>query len=687
MRKGTLMALMVIFSALFTEAQIVAPCGQAHAMDDYFNAHPEHRLIRDDAVRYLNERTKEMAAQRGGGMTVYTIPVVFHVIHNYGTENISDEQILDGLAILNRDYRRQNSDTSVVVDAFDQLVADIGIEFKLATKDPDGNCTSGITRTVSDLTSVGDQSVKDLIMWPRNNYLNIWVVQNANGAAGYSQLPPNVAGNWGATTDGIVVRSDYVGATGTSSVQRSRTLTHEAGHWLNLKHTWGDGNEPAVASNCDMDDDVDDTPLTMGWTTCNLTGATCGSPIDNVQNYMEYSYCSRMFTFGQADRMRAALTSSVAQRNQLITASNLAITGVTSPALCVADFDVDRTIICVGDSIVFNDNSYNYPTSWTWDFGDGQTLSGVDALVNQNPVHYYSTPGTYTVSLTVANSTGSLTKIKSNLIRVFDSPGQMQVLTEGFESWPNADMWAVYNQYGDPGFNMTTTASASGDQCLRLLNGNTDIIDGRDELISIPFDFAGQDSIVISYKWAFAQKTTNTNDRFRISGTSDCGNNWGLLKIHQGVSNLPTAPDNDGNFVPTADQWAENTIVLTNLSYMSEQFQVKFEFVGKGGNHFYLDDINIFTPGGTSVGTISPNTQMFLFPNPTEDAMQMQIESWQQGQYELEMRDATGRIVWTMSTMFSAGEHRLTIPQQPSGLYMISLKGEKETIVKRAIFK
>jgi PKD repeat protein len=222
-----------------------------------------------------------------------------------------------------------------------------------------------------------------------------------------------------------------------------------------------------------------------------------------------------MFTFGQADRMRAALTSSVAQRNQLITASNLAITGVTSPALCVADFDVDRTIICVGDSIVFNDNSYNYPTSWTWDFGDGQTLSGVDALVNQNPVHYYSTPGTYTVSLTVANSTGSLSKIKSNLIRVFDSPGQMQVLTEGFESWPNADMWAVYNQYGDPGFNMTTTASASGGQCLRLLNGNTDIIDGRDELISIPFDFAGQDSIVISYKWAFAQKTTNTNDKSR----------------------------------------------------------------------------------------------------------------------------------------------------------------------------
>lgn len=681
------MTAMVIFSGMMGWSQAVQPCGQSGLLDTYFSQHPEDRVLRDEAARFLDERTQLMGQERGGGMTVYTIPVVFHVVHNYGTENISDDQILDGLAILNRDFRRQNSDTVVVVDAFDQLVADVGIEFKLATKDPDGNCTSGITRTVSDLTTVGDQGVKDLIMWPRNRYLNIWVVQNANGAAGYSNLPPNVAGNWGATTDGIVVRSDYVGSIGTSNVQRSRTLTHESGHWLNLMHTWGDSNEPALATNCDIDDGVDDTPLTIGWTTCNLNGATCGSALDNVQNYMEYSYCSRMFTLGQADRMRAAITSSVAQRNQLITASNLALTGVTNPALCVADFEVDRTVICVGDSIVFNDNSYNYPTTWTWDFGDGETLTGVDPLVHKNPVHYYNTPGTYNVTLTVSNTTGSLTKVKNSLIRVFAAPGQIQTLTEGFETWPNNDMWAVYNQNGDVGYTMTNTTSASGDQCLRLLNGNTDIIDGRDELISIPFDFSGQDSIIISYKWAFAQKSTNTNDRFRISGSADCGNNWALLKIHQGVSNLPTAPDNDGNFIPTADQWSSNTVVLTNLSYMSENFQVKFEFVGKGGNHFYLDDINIFTPGGTAVGTITPTTQVFLYPNPSEDEMQMQLELWQQGQYDIEMWDATGRKVWNNHVMFSAGEHRVSLPQQPSGLYMITLKSEKETIVKRAIFK
>ncbi len=688
MRKRFLLSAMMALVMTSQYAQQVKPCAQAHQMDGYFLSHPQDRQLRDDAARLLENRTKEIAADRGSNMTIYTIPVVFHVVHNYGTENISDEQILDGLSILNRDFRKMNPDTAVVVDAFDQLVADIGIEFKLASKDPDGNCTSGITRTVSDLTSVGDQGVKDLIMWPRNKYLNIWIVQDANGAAGYSNLPPNVAGNWGAGTDGIVVRSDYVGSIGTSSSLHSRTLTHETGHWLNLMHTWGDSNDPAVAANCDMDDGVTDTPNTMGWTTCNLNGATCGSPLDNVQNYMEYSYCSRMFTLGQADRMRAAITSSVASRNQLITASNLAATGVTNPALCVADFDADRTIICVGDSVVFNDNSYNAPTSWNWNFGDGVTLSGVDPLIHQNPVHYYTTSGTYNVTLTVSNSTGSLIKVKNNMIKVFDAPGQMQVISEGFETWPNDATWGVFNQYGDEGFIATSAASASGTKSLMLQNGNTTIVDGRDELVSIPFDFTGQDSIIISYKWAFAQKTTNTNDRFRISGSSDCGNNWGLLKIHQGVSNLPTAPDTDGNFVPTADQWMQNTIILTNLNYMTDHFQVKFEFVGKGGNHFYLDDINVYTPGGTGISELDAQMNAFLFPNPSQQEMKLQLDMPNAEMVDIQLLDATGRSVWNQSeTWMNKGENLFSIPQQAAGLYVLRVKNQKGTLVKRAIFK
>ena len=111
-----------------------------------------------------------------------------------------------------------------------------------------------------------------------------------------------------AEEDGIVIQHNYTGSIGTSNAYRSRTLTHEVGHWLNLRHPWGNSNNPGLAENCDEDDLVDDTPNTMGWTSCVLEGTTCGS-LDNVQNYMDYSYCGRMFTLGQKDRMRAAALS------------------------------------------------------------------------------------------------------------------------------------------------------------------------------------------------------------------------------------------------------------------------------------------------------------------------------------------------------------------------------------------
>ncbi|MFM9004268.1 MAG: M43 family zinc metalloprotease, partial [Flavobacteriales bacterium] len=253
----------IALCSFWSWSQEIHPCGQVRAMGDFFSRHPEERAIARAAKAQLDEETRLSSQNRGGGMTIYTIPVVFHIVHNNGTENIDNTQIYDAVNILNRDFRLQNADTMSIVDAFDQLAADIGIEFRLATKDPNGNCTNGITRTVSDLTYLGDDQVKDLIMWPRNKYLNVWVCQAANGAAGYTNLPENVAGIWGAGNDGIMMRSDYIGSIGTSTTSRSRTLTHEVGHWLNLMHTWGDSNEPGLASNCDMDDEVDDTPNTI----------------------------------------------------------------------------------------------------------------------------------------------------------------------------------------------------------------------------------------------------------------------------------------------------------------------------------------------------------------------------------------------------------------------------------------
>ena len=682
--------LVMIFTSLMSWSQEIQPCGQVRAMGDFFKRHPEERAMAEAARAQLAEYTREFAQNRGGGMTIYTIPVVFHIIHNNGTENIDNAQVYDAIQVLNRDFRLQNADTMSIVDAFDQLAADIGIEFRLATKDPNGNCTNGITRTVSDLTYVGDGQVKDLIMWPRNKYMNVWVCQAANGAAGYTNLPVNVNGNWGAANDGIVMRSDYVGSIGTSSNSRSRTLTHEVGHWLNLMHTWGDSNEPGLASNCDMDDQVDDTPNTIGWTTCNLLGASCGSALDNVQNYMEYSYCSRMFTLGQADRMRAALTSSVAQRNQLITASNLLNTGITNPNLCDVNFTSQKVVVCAGDSVGFIDLSYNAPSQWNWNFGDGTTLSGNEPLQHQNPFHTYNTAGIYNVVLTASNSTGSMTETKNAMITVFE-PGSLALpIWDGFEEPQiNGGRWVRWNEQGDEGFVISSNASFTGNQSLYLQNVSVDVLGTKDAIISAPFELSNEDTAYVSFKWAWANRTDNTNDVLRISASTNCGETWTVLRTKQGVSNLPTAPDNNGNFIPTGpDQWDSDVITITNANYFTQQFQLKFEFTAKGGNNLFLDDINVYGPEGMSVLEGQHDFDIDVYPNPSDNNVKVELSGWANGHCEMELMDASGRLIWRESKVSQLGKDNFTeIPHQSPGMYLLKVQKAHQLTTKRIIFK
>ena len=276
------------------------------------------------------------------------IPVVFHIIHANGPENIAVLQVLSALENLNLHMSGEDPDIAEVVPEFVDLIADSRIEFRLATRDPLGNCHPGINRVESDLTFAGDSEMKQLIQWPPNKYLNVWVCEYASGAVAYTQYPQWVQGS--PEEDGIVIQHSYTGSIGTSNAYRSRILTRYVGSWLNLRPTWGNSNNPGLDENCDEDDLVADTPNTIGWTSCDLDGATCGS-LDNVQNYMDFSFCGRMFTLGQKNRMRAAALSSVAQRNELSTISNLQATGVDVVGFeneCFCTGIIDECGICDG---------------------------------------------------------------------------------------------------------------------------------------------------------------------------------------------------------------------------------------------------------------------------------------------------------------------------------------------------
>ena len=245
------------FSLAQSNEEGISPCGINHAEEDLrarFADEPFKLQQMAASIAELEEHTQKFSEQgneKSGSN--YVIPVVFHVVHNNGAENISDEQVYDAVTFLNKDFSQQNSNWQTVNQAFLGIVANVGIEFRLAQKDPNGNCTNGITRTNSLLTYEGDYSMKTLVQWDRSKYLNVWVCADiASGAAAYSQYPGSV--NNFPSSDGIVSRHTYIGSVGTGSLSRTTTLAHEVGHWLNLRHVWGNSNDANLSSNCNGDD-------------------------------------------------------------------------------------------------------------------------------------------------------------------------------------------------------------------------------------------------------------------------------------------------------------------------------------------------------------------------------------------------------------------------------------------------
>lgn len=244
---------------------------------------------------------------------VYTIPVVVHVVYKNSMENISNVQIQSQLDVLNLDFRKMNSDASEVPSLFANLAADAELEFCLATVDPDGNPSTGITHTLTNVEvfttndSIKQDATGGKSAWDTNRYLNIWVGAlsgSGNQLLGYATGPGGTA--W---RDGVVVRYDAFGTMGAASFpyNKGRTCTHEVGHYLGLSHIWGDNPD------CMLDDGIDDTPLQADETTgCPTFGSpstiSCGSQ-DMFMNYMDYTYdaCMYMFTEGQVAFMRNVL--------------------------------------------------------------------------------------------------------------------------------------------------------------------------------------------------------------------------------------------------------------------------------------------------------------------------------------------------------------------------------------------
>lgn len=314
-----LYTLLLAFSATGLSYQASAQlnhCGTMNNLSEHVLKSPAVAARMDaaevEAAMWLKEHPSDAKKTR----SVITIPVVVHVVYKDSTMNISTAQVMSQIDVLNADYRRMNADTGRTRSVFLPVAADAEIEFCLAQRDPSGNPTSGITRTYSSGgTFLGyfgpTDDVKSTLTggvnpWPTDQYLNIWVCDLIPFILGYAQFPGD-----NPATDGVVIGYNFFGTIGTVSApyDLGRTASHEVGHWLGLRHIWGDA---ACA-----EDSIADTPHAADATSgCDTTANTCvDTPIDwpdMIENYMDYSDddCMNMFTLGQKDRMWSFLNTA-----------------------------------------------------------------------------------------------------------------------------------------------------------------------------------------------------------------------------------------------------------------------------------------------------------------------------------------------------------------------------------------
>lgn len=241
----------------------------------------------------LSKANGEVSANALVNGTV-TIPVAVHVIYNASQENISQAQIQSQIDVLNQDYNRANSDVSKVPNAFSSRVATMNIQFTLASVDRKySSKTSWGTRDAMKSSKTGGVDAVS-----PTTTLNIWVCNIGGGILGYAQFPGGKA-----STDGVVIGPNYFGNTGYVSApfDKGRTATHEVGHWLNLRHIWGD-------ANCG-DDLVADTPTqqTSNYGCPAFPHVTCsnGPSGDMFMNYMDYTDDACMFMFSEGQKTRS----------------------------------------------------------------------------------------------------------------------------------------------------------------------------------------------------------------------------------------------------------------------------------------------------------------------------------------------------------------------------------------------
>lgn len=644
MKISTVLLLLLTLLFSFTEIYGQERCGTVE-YEQYKRQQQKHPESKKYFEEWLNNKISQKKTNSQNTYrqerteAIITIPVVVHVIHNgesIGTGlNIPEAQIISQIDVLNEDFRRTNADKVNTPSVFTSVAADIEVEFVLAKRNPEGLSTNGIIRVQGSKTTWSmndDIELKSHSYWPAEDYLNIWATQLSGGLLGYAQYPvSNLSGledsSNNSLTDGVVVdfevfgsKDKYPPAILKNKYALGRTASHEVGHFLGLRHIWGDGG-------CTVDDFCEDTPSAIsdnnGLADCTFPGPnSCdqgvGDLSDMFQNYMDYTddVCMNLFTLDQKSRMRTvlensprrlSLTASKGGLDPIVVDNDLGIKNILSPPTFVCNDQVTpqlelRNYGSNNVSQVAIEVSLNNIIVQTTSFD--LNLNYLEIINVELPPVVLNTTSEQELMFRITatnNVTDGDSENNTRSILLHTPSSASLPLLETFNT--TLTDWRFENSSGDFLWEMVQLSNKPiGDSSLFLNCYNYEVENEETYLISPIIDLSQVNFALLSFDVAHANYL-GYPDELKVVVSTDCGNSFidaNILYTKSG-SGLATVESRTDEFFPTsANDWRTESIDLTN--YIGKKIQIGIIGVNGFGNNIFMDNLSIITNEYTDIG-------------------------------------------------------------------------------------
>lgn len=732
--------LILLFSVFASTLMAQRNCATMEVLDHQIAADPSY-ISRMQAIETFTQNyIAQQDLSKSSAVTV-TIPVVFHVVYANSTQNISDAKIQAQINQLNLDFAKLNTDITSVPSVWSGTAANTNIQFCLAQRDPSGNATTGIVRTSTTTTSfTSDDKVKYTAQgghdaWSSSSYLNIWSCNLGGGLLGYAQFPGGAA-----ATDGVVLLYSSIGSMaspGTASPYNlGRTATHEIGHWLNLRHIWGDDSGACTGSDL-----VSDTPnqadASSGCPSYPYTDAcTTASPGIMYMNYMDYTNdaCMYMFTTGQSTRMNALFATGGARVSLL---TSLGCTAPTTATCATPTGMVSSGITTTGATISWSATTgatgyslrYRVSGATTWTTvsltSSSYTFSGLTAgtsyewqvstTCSSTSSSSYTASQYFTTTSTTTSTCATPTGMTTSAIST----------TGATLSWTAVSGAASYNvQYKLSSATTWTTVTTTTNS--KTLTGLTAGSTYNWQVQTVCTSSTASYSSAVSFTTTSATSTcsstyesnntsgtaytiaTNTNYTSQIQTSTDV--DWykftttsTATKVKIDLTTLPADYDVtlyylSGSTLYSAGSSANSGTTSEQIKYNTTTARTYYVKVYGYSSAYSTSSCYTLKASVSSTswkemtedaeGVVIENiSDLVLAPNPASSEVSIMFDSAIEGTTQVKVYDIMGKEVYTQELAVSTGSNKspLDVSNLVNGIYLVAINDGKKIYTSRVV--